>query len=93
MNISVIGASGNIGREIAISIIREKILEKTGNIQFVCRKDPVSERSLMGLSIDIADSYADNMPSIQVVNSPTDVNGDIVIMQGEHPYRKTKAQT
>ena len=91
MNISVIGASGNIGREIAISIIREKILEKTGNIQFVCRKDPVSERSLMGLSIDIADSYADNMPSIQVVNSPTDVNGDIVIMAGGASLSKNKS--
>ncbi len=82
MNISVIGASGNIGREIAISIIRERILEKNETLQLVGRKDPRSEKALLGLRIDIADSYSEIMPEIELVNSPEDIRGDIVIVVG-----------
>lgn len=91
MNISVIGATGNIGREIAISIIREKLLDRGANIQLVGRKSPRSERALLGLSIDIADSYDEIMPSIENVNSHKDVNGDIVIVVGGISMSKAKS--
>ena len=91
MNISVIGATGNIGREIAISIIREKLLCKDANIQLVGRKNPRSERALLGLSIDIADSYAEIMPKIELVNSHEDVRGGIIIMVGGVSMSKAKS--
>ncbi len=82
MNISVVGASGNIGREIAISIIRERILEKSETIQLVGRDDERSVKALLGLRIDVADSYSEIMPNIELVKTPEEVNGDIVIMVG-----------
>ncbi|MGR3320015.1 MAG: malate dehydrogenase [Candidatus Anammoxibacter sp.] len=91
MNISVIGATGNIGREIAISIIREKLLDKGANIQLVGRKNPRSERALFGLSIDIADSYAEIMPNIELVNSHANVRGGIIIMVGGVSMSKAKS--
>ncbi|MGR3178494.1 MAG: malate dehydrogenase [Candidatus Anammoxibacter sp.] len=91
MNISVIGATGNIGREIAISIIREKLLDKDANIQLVGRKNPRSERALLGLSIDIADSYAEIMPNIELVNSHEDVRGGIIVMVGGMSMSKAKS--
>lgn len=91
MDISVIGASGNIGREIAISIIREKILEKCDNIQFVGRESANSERALLGLRIDIADSYSEIMPNIDIVKRPEDVRGDVIIMVGGASLSKNKS--
>lgn len=91
MNISVIGASGNIGREIAIAVIREKILEKSENIQLVGRKNSQSEKALIGLRIDIADSYAEIMPNIEIVNTPEHVKGDIIIMVGGASLSKNKS--
>ena len=82
MDISIIGASGNIGREIALGIIRGKIIGKSDNLQFVGRKSPQSERTMLGLSIDIADSYAETMPNIETVTSPEDVRGDVIIVVG-----------
>ncbi|MGR3220596.1 MAG: malate dehydrogenase, partial [Candidatus Anammoxibacter sp.] len=91
MNISVIGATGNIGREIAISIIREKLIGQGANIQLVGRKNPRSERALLGLSIDIADSYTEIMPNIELVNSQEDVRGDVIIMVGGVSMSKVKS--
>lgn len=90
MNISIIGAAGNIGRETAIGIIREKFLEKNDTLQLVGRKGSNSERLLPGLRIDIADSYAEIMPNIEIATVPEDVRGDIIIMVGGASLSKSK---
>jgi len=82
MDISIIGASGNIGREIALGVIRGKILGKSENLQLVGRKSPQSEKAMLGLSIDIADAYAETMPSIEIVTTPEEVRGDVIIIVG-----------
>ena len=91
MNISVVGATGNIGREIAISIIRERIIEKSGNIQLVGRKSPRSERALLGLSLDIADSYDEIMPNLEIVTENKNVRGDIFVIVGGVSMSKAKS--
>lgn len=91
MKISVIGASGNIGREIAISIIRSRILEKSDTLQFVGRKSPGSEKSLLGLRIDVSDSYSEIMPDIEIVNTPENIRGDVVIVVGGASLSKSKS--
>ncbi len=80
MDISIIGASGTIGRQIAISLVQEHIIPSSARLQLVGRKGGSSERILPALASDLADAYAEIMPDIDVVFEPTEVKADIIIV-------------
>lgn len=85
MNVSIIGAAGGVGRELTISIIENELLDKNETLQLVGRKSSGSEQKLHGLLMDISDSFEELLPVVDIVNSPDDVNGDIIIMVAGEP--------
>ena len=77
--------------KIAISIIRERILERHETLQLVGSNSPRSEKALVGQCIDIADAYDEIMPKTEIVCSQKNVRGDIVIMVGGVSMSKAKS--
>ena len=80
MDISIIGASGTIGRQIAISLVQEHVIPSSARLQLVGRHGGLSERILPALASDLADAYAEIMPKIDVVFEPTELKADIIIV-------------
>jgi malate dehydrogenase len=93
MNISIIGASGGVGREIAIQLIRDRVLESRGTLQLV-NSDPHSPHPhlLHGLRADLLDAYAEIAPRLEVANDVEDVNGDIVVMTAGRTFATSPEQ-
>lgn len=87
MNISIVGAGGGVGRELTISIIQEGLLDKCEHLQLVSRKGSMNSRRLYGIRMDIADSFGEIIPSIDIVDSSEGINGDIVIMAAGEPLQ------
>ncbi|GIV18739.1 MAG: malate dehydrogenase [Armatimonadota bacterium] len=80
MDVSIIGASGDCGREIAIQLVAERVLSPTERLQLVGRRGGRSERVLFGLRSDLADAYAEIAPELDVALHPEEVVGDIIVM-------------
>lgn len=85
MNISIIGAAGAVGRELTISIIQERLLDKNDYLQLVGRKGSKSDQRLYGLKMDITDSFAEIIPEIDIVNTPEEVYGDVILLAAGEP--------
>lgn len=81
MDISVIGASGGCGREIATRLVSEGVLGRRELLQLV-GGNPASTRPsyLHGLRADLQDAYAENIPEIDVTDDAGEIVGDIVVM-------------
>lgn len=80
MNITVIGASGSIGSEIARQIVSTRLLENNERLQLVGRTEGISSKALYGLSIDLQDAFAENCPEIEVILNKEKISGDLIIM-------------
>ncbi len=80
MDISIIGAGGTIGRQIAVALVQERILPPTSRLQLIGRADGRSASSLHALATDLADAYAETMPQIDIGLGPEDVLGDIIVV-------------
>jgi malate dehydrogenase len=80
MDISIIGAGGTIGRQIAIGLIQNRVLPPTSRLQLVERGDARSEWHLRGFATDLSDAFAERLPEIDLAFSPQDVLGDIIIV-------------
>jgi malate dehydrogenase len=80
VDISIIGASGNIGRQIAIGIVRAGLVPTNARLQLVGRKGGASEQSLYGVATDLADAFAEDLPELDLAFEPKDVLGDIIIL-------------
>ncbi len=80
MDVSIIGAAGTIGRAIALSLVRNRILPPTERLQLVAHKEGGSKNSVEGLAADLADAYAEQIPDIDVAVDPEQVLGDVIIM-------------
>jgi malate dehydrogenase len=80
VDISIIGASGNVGRQIAIGIARAGLVPTNARLQLVGRKGGASEHSLYGVATDLADAFAEDLPELDLAFSPKDVLGDIIIL-------------
>jgi malate dehydrogenase len=80
MDISVIGASGDCGREIVGQLLSQQVLAVTERLQLVGRHNLASQSRLFGFSFDLQDAYAERCPVLDVATDAADVLGDIVIM-------------
>jgi malate dehydrogenase len=80
VDISVIGASGDCGREIVGQLLSQQVLAVTERLQLVGRNSPASQSRLFGLSFDLQDAYAEACPVLDVAYDPADVLGDVIIM-------------
>ncbi|MET0339945.1 MAG: lactate dehydrogenase [Polyangiales bacterium] len=80
MDISIIGASGTVGRQIAIGLARSGLVPTNARLQLVGRRGGASEQSLPGIAVDLADALAEDLPEIDLAFTPKDVVGDIIIL-------------
>jgi len=79
MNIAVIGASGDIGREIVIKLIQERTMSRDAILQLVGRTGGRSATMLHGFLSDLLDAYAESSPKLKVVLEPEEISGDVII--------------
>jgi len=80
MDIAVIGAAGDVGREISTRILAAGMLERHERLQLVERPGGPSERIIEGFTVDLMDAFAEQAPLIDVALDPDEVAADIIIM-------------
>lgn len=80
MDVAVLGASGDCGREIAAQLIATRLLAPTECLQLVGRADGGSARLLHGFVSDLSDAYAEHLPELAVALSPDEVVADVWIV-------------
>ncbi len=80
MDVAVLGASGDCGRQIAAQIVAARLLAPTERLQLVGRADGPSARVLHGLVSDLSDAHAEHVPDLDVALRPEDVVADIWVV-------------
>lgn len=80
MDVSVIGASGDCGREIASRLVALGALMPTERLQLVGRENGRSSQILYGLCSDLSDAYAEKAPVLDVALTPEDIVADVIVM-------------
>ena len=80
MDVSVIGASGDCGREIVAQLVALGVLEPTERLQLVGRMEGRSSQILFGLCSDLNDAYAEKAPMLDVALRPEDIVADVIVM-------------
>ena len=91
MDIAIIGASGTIGRQIAISLVQEHVISSSSRLQLVGRRGGSSESILPALASDLADAYAEFIPEIEIVFELTQIKADIIIMAAGRTFTGSPA--
>tara|TARA_B100001057_G_scaffold307211_1_gene307316 strand:+ start:5308 stop:6369 length:1062 start_codon:yes stop_codon:yes gene_type:complete len=80
MKISIVGASGNCGRQLAIQLLDRELIPTEGLLQLVGHKGGKTQTSLWSLKNDLEDAFGEYVPNIDVLSDPEKLNGDIVII-------------
>ena len=80
MDVSVIGASGDCGREIVAQLVGLGALASTDRLQLVGRENGRSSQILFGLCSDLSDAYAEKAPIFDVALSPEEIVADVIVM-------------
>ena len=80
MDVAIVGAAGTIGRQIAITLLRARVLPPTARLQLVGRRGGPSEAVLPGFAADLADAFAEELPEIDLAWGPDEILADLVIV-------------
>jgi malate dehydrogenase len=80
VDIAVLGASGDVGRQLCTQLILDQVMTSTSRLQLVGRSDGASGRAVLGLAADLADAFSETMPVVEVVLDPREIAADIVIV-------------
>ncbi len=80
MDVSVIGASGDCGREIVSQLVVSGILTPTERLQLVGRQGGRSHKILYGLCSDLNDAFAERAPMLDVALTPDAIVADVIVM-------------
>ena len=80
MDVSVIGASGDCGREIVAQLVTLGALMPTERLQLVGRVGGRSGHILYGLCSDLNDAYAEKAPMLDVALTPEEIVADVIVM-------------
>ncbi len=80
MKLAVIGASGDIGRTVILSLIQRGLIGPSDRLQLVGRSEGPSFRILYGLKSDILDGLMESAPHMEVVLNPSEIDAEIVVM-------------
>ena len=86
MDVAILGASGDCGREIAGQLVASRVLAPTERLQLVGRASGASSRVLHGMVSDLTDAHAEYVPDLDVALSPREVVADLwVVACGQTP--------
>jgi len=79
VDIAIIGANGDVGRQLAVQIVAHQLLSPRSRLQLVGRHDGASHRALHGLRADLYDAFAEITPEIDVALAPEEVAADLIL--------------
>lgn len=79
-NVAIVGAAGSCGRQLAVQLLDEHLMSPSARLQLVGRRGGSSEAETHGLRADLRDAFADDAPTIELVDDPADVDADILVM-------------
>jgi malate dehydrogenase len=80
VDVAVIGATGDVGRQVCVQLIERRIVPVSSRLQLVGRAGSASASAVHGLRADLIDAYAEHAPLIDVALRPEDVVADVVVM-------------
>ncbi|WP_315093354.1 lactate/malate family dehydrogenase [uncultured Cellulomonas sp.] len=80
MDVAVLGATGDVGRQICTQLVERRILPTSSRLQLVGRSDGASGRAVHGLRADLIDAYDEHAPLLDVALDPSDVVADVVVV-------------
>ncbi len=80
MKIAIIGASGDVGRTLILSLIQRGLMGPSDRLQLVGRSEGPSFRVLYGLKSDILDGLMESAPHMEVILHPSEIDAEIVVM-------------
>ncbi|WP_251153010.1 ACT domain-containing protein [Cellulosimicrobium sp. Marseille-Q4280] len=80
MDVAVIGATGDVGRQVCTQLVERRVLPPTSRLQLVGRRDGSSARAVHGLRADLVDAYDEHAPLLDVAHSPADVVADVIVV-------------
>lgn len=80
MDVAVLGATGDVGRQVVTQLVERRILPTTSRLQLVGRPDGASGRAVHGLRADLVDAYDEHAPLIDVAHSPEHVVADVIVV-------------
>ncbi|WP_372594465.1 lactate dehydrogenase [Actinotalea sp.] len=80
MDIAVLGATGDVGRQVCTQLIERRVLPSSSRLQLVGRPDGRSGRATHGLRADLVDAYDEHAPLIDVALDPAEVVADVVVL-------------
>ncbi|MFF3063597.1 lactate dehydrogenase [Oerskovia sp. NPDC057915] len=80
MDVAVLGATGDVGRQVVTQLVERRVLPTTSRLQLVGRPGGASGRAVHGLRADLVDAYDEHAPLIDVAHSPADVVADVVVV-------------
>ncbi|WP_255371708.1 ACT domain-containing protein [Cellulosimicrobium sp. CUA-896] len=98
----MIGATGDVGRQVCTQLVERQVLPPTSRLQLVGRAGGASARAVHGLRADLVDAYDEHAPLLDVAHSPQDVAADVVVVAagltaparaGTDPDRRLLAET
>ncbi len=76
----MIGATGDVGRQVCTQLVERQVLPPTSRLQLVGRRDGASARAVHGLRADLVDAYDEHAPLLDVAHSPDDVAADVIVV-------------
>lgn len=80
MDVAIIGASGDCGRQIATQLVAERVLAPNERLQLVGRAGGPSAQTLYGFCSDLSDAFAEVAPELDVALHPEEIVADIIVM-------------
>ncbi|MGV8909239.1 MAG: malate dehydrogenase [Propionicimonas sp.] len=80
MDVAVIGATGDVGRQICVQLIERRIVPVSSRLQIVARAGGPSAQAAHGQRADLIDAYAEHAPLIDVALDPSEVVADVIVM-------------
>ncbi|MGL5083977.1 MAG: malate dehydrogenase [Microcoleaceae cyanobacterium] len=80
MDVSIIGASGDCGREIVTQLLNQRVLSPSERLQLVGRAEGKSGQILYGFCADLSDAYAEIAPELDVALELEEIVGDVIVM-------------
>ncbi|UJP38892.1 lactate/malate family dehydrogenase [Cellulomonas palmilytica] len=80
MDVAVVGATGDVGRQICTQLVERRVLPPTSRLQLVGRPDGRSATATHGLAADLVDAYDEHAPLLDVALDPADVVADVVVV-------------
>lgn len=80
MDVAILGASGDCGREIASQLVASRLLAPTERLQLVGREGGSGARILHGFVSDLLDAHAEYAPELDVTLCPEEIVADLWIV-------------